>query len=102
MRAGLRAADCALFVIAANEGVDEPTKLLWQECDEVAMPRAVVITKLDHTRADYAGALGAAREAFGDKVVSLYFPTGDGLIGLLTGEPPRRRTWTSTPNCAAP
>ncbi|MFS0898019.1 elongation factor G-like protein EF-G2 [Mycolicibacterium litorale] len=88
LRAGLRAADCALFVIAANEGVDEPTKLLWQECDEVAMPRAVVITKLDHTRADYAGALGAAREAFGDKVVSLYFPTGDGLIGLLTGEPP--------------
>ena len=84
LRAGLRAADCALFVIAANEGVDEPTKSLWQECDQVGMPRAVVITKLDHARANYDNALSAARDAFGDKVLPLYLPAGDGLIGLLS------------------
>ncbi len=84
LRAGLRAADCALFVIAANEGVDEPTKSLWQECSQVGMPRAVVITKLDHTRANYQEALAAAQTAFGDKVLPLYLPTGDGLIGLLS------------------
>jgi len=55
LRAGLRAADCAMFVIAANEGIDEPTKVLWRECAEVGMPRVVVVTKLDHARADYAG-----------------------------------------------
>ncbi|MDI3313075.1 MAG: elongation factor G-like protein EF-G2 [Mycobacterium sp.] len=84
LRAGLRAADCALFVIAANEGVDEPTKSLWQECSQVGMPRAVVITKLDHPRANYQSALSAAQEAFGDKVLPLYLPAGDGLIGLLS------------------
>ncbi len=88
LRAGLRAADCALFVIAANEGVDEPTKLLWQECSQVGMPRAVVITKLDHARADYSEALTAAQDAFGDKVLPLYLPTPlpacAGLIGLLS------------------
>jgi len=84
LRAGLRAADCALFVIAANEGVDEPTKSLWHECDEVGMPRAVVITKLDHARANYESALSAARSAFGDKVLPLYLPTGSGVIGLLS------------------
>lgn len=84
LRAGLRAADCALFVIAANEGVDEPTKSLWQECNQVGMPRAVVITKLDHARANYAEALDAAQNAFGDKVLPLYLPAGDGLIGLLS------------------
>jgi elongation factor G len=84
LRAGLRAADCALFVIAANEGVDEPTKSLWQECSQVGMPRAVVITKLDHARANYQEALVAAQSAFGDKVLPLYLPTGDGLIGLLS------------------
>lgn len=84
LRAGLRAADCALFVIAANEGVDEPTKSLWQECSQVGMPRAVVITKLDHARANYPEALAAAQSVFGDKVLPLYLPTGDGLIGLLS------------------
>jgi elongation factor G len=84
LRAGLRAADCALFIIAANEGVDEPTKSLWQECSQVGMPRAVVITKLDHARANYQEALAAAQDAFGDKVLPLYLPTADGLIGLLS------------------
>lgn len=85
LRAGLRAADCALFVIAANDGVDEPTKSLWLECSRVGMPRAVVITKLDHARANYGSALQGAQDAFGDKVLPLYFPAGAGVIGLLTG-----------------
>jgi elongation factor G len=55
LRAGLRAAGCAPFVIAANEGVDAPTRALWHECNEVAMPRVVVVTKLDDARADYMG-----------------------------------------------
>jgi elongation factor G len=84
LRAGLRAADCALFVIAANEDVDEPTKSLWQECSQVGMPRAVVITKLDHARANYQNALSTAQNAFGDKILPLYLPAGDGLIGLLS------------------
>ncbi|WP_102143563.1 elongation factor G-like protein EF-G2 [Mycobacterium hubeiense] len=87
LRAGLRAADCALFVIAANEGVDEPTKSLWLECSQVGMPRAVVITKLDHARASYENALASAQNAFGDKVLPLYFPADTpctGLIGLLS------------------
>ncbi|GAA2758114.1 elongation factor G-like protein EF-G2 [Actinopolymorpha rutila] len=89
LRAGLRAADCALFVIAASEGVDGPTEALWQECASVRMPRAVVITKLDHHRADYAGVLAQAQAAFGEKVLPLYLPVDgqgevSGLVGLLS------------------
>jgi elongation factor G len=84
VRAGLRAADCALFVIAANEAVDEPTRSLWLECSRVGMPRAVVITKLDHARADYNGAVAAARNAFGDNVLPLFVPGGSGVVGLLS------------------
>ena len=72
LRAGLRAADCALFVVAANEDVDDATQSLWLECAAVGMPRAVVITKLDQARADYDAVLRQAREAFGERVMPLY------------------------------
>jgi elongation factor G len=86
LRAGLRAADCAMFVVAANEGVDEPTRTLWRECAEVSMPRVVVVTKLDHARADYDGVIGQAQQAFGDKVLPVYLREGDRLVGLITGD----------------
>lgn len=86
VRAGLRAADCALFVIAANEGVDEPTRALWQECADVAMPRVVVVTKLDHARADFDGVVAQARDVFGDRVLPVYLHEGGRLVGLITGD----------------
>ncbi|MEB3023816.1 elongation factor G-like protein EF-G2 [[Mycobacterium] crassicus] len=87
VRAGLRAADSALFVVAANEDIDDATTALWQECSRIAMPRAVVVTKLDHARADYPASLAAARAAFGAKVMPLYLPIGaDGSARLDEGE----------------
>ena len=90
LRAGLRAADAALFTVSAAEGVDGLTRMLWDECAAVGMPRAVVITKIDHQRADFNEALDACRAAFGDSVAPLYLPVADGhggvrgLIGLLS------------------
>src|SRR5687768_11322979 len=52
LRAGLRAADAALFVVSAVNGVDAATVQLWEECAAVGMPRAVVLTQLDRARAD--------------------------------------------------
>ncbi len=90
LRAGLRAADAALFTVSATEGVDGLTRMLWEECAAVGMPRAVVITKIDHQRGDFAEALASCRDAFGDSVAPLYLPVTDaqggvrGLIGLLS------------------
>ncbi len=89
LRAGLRAADCALFVLSAAEGVDGATQALWHECAAVGMPRAVVITKLDHVRAEYSAVLAQAQAAFGEKVLPLYLPVDGqgevtGLVGLLS------------------
>ncbi|HEX5770657.1 MAG TPA: elongation factor G-like protein EF-G2 [Nocardioidaceae bacterium] len=88
LRAGLRAADCAMFVVAANEGVDEPTREVWRECASVDLPRVVVVTKLDHARADYAAVVASAQEAFGEKVVPAFLHENDQMVGLLTGDDP--------------
>src|SRR6476660_6661763 len=78
LRAGLRAADAALFVVSSVDGVDGATRILWEECAAVGMPRAVVITKLDKERADFEEMTRICAEAFGgdapDAVLPLYLP----------------------------
>ncbi|MFI7021995.1 elongation factor G-like protein EF-G2 [Micromonospora sp. NPDC049900] len=91
LRAGLRAADAALFVVSAVDGMDAATAALWEECAAVDMPRAVAVARLDHPRADFDEAVALCQRVFGDNVVPLYLPMlGDdgestaGLLGLIT------------------
>src|SRR5256884_2193679 len=91
LRAGLRAADAALFVVSAVDGVDAATAALWEECAAVGMPRAVAVTRLDHQRADFDETVARCQRIFGDGVLPLYLPMlGDdgetvaGLPGLIT------------------
>jgi elongation factor G len=91
LRAGLRAADAALFVVSAVDGVDPATVALWEECAAVGMPRAVAITRLDHPRANFDATLEDCQNAFGENVMPIYQPMlGDdgqsvvGLLGLVT------------------
>jgi elongation factor G len=105
LRAGLRAADAALFVVSAVDGVDATTVSLWEECAAVGMPRAVVVTRLDHQRADFDESVAICQRVFGDNVLPLYLPLlaeeggVAGLIGLLSkkvfdysgGFPPKER-----------
>lgn len=85
VRAGLRAADAALFVVSAVDGVDAATTALWAECERIGMPRAVVISRIDHPRANYEGVLAECQGAFGAAVLPLYLPirTGAAITGLL-------------------
>jgi elongation factor G len=91
LRAGLRAADAALFVVSAVDGMDAATAALWDECAGVGMPRGVAITRLDHPRADFDETLAVCQEVFGENVLPIYLPMlGDdgqsvaGLMGLIT------------------
>ncbi|MBC7560196.1 MAG: elongation factor G-like protein EF-G2 [Dermatophilaceae bacterium] len=90
LRAGLRAADAALFVVSAADGVDAATMLLWEECAAIGMPRAVAVTKLDAGRADFEDTVAICKRVFGEGVMAVYLPLhGDdesiiGNLGLLS------------------
>lgn len=102
LRAGLRAADAALFVVSAAdgaEGLSGATRAVWDECAAVGMPRAIVVTHLEAARADYARMADVCGDAFGaddpDAVIPLYLPLYGpagpdghapvtGLLGLLS------------------
>src|ERR671916_2965588 len=72
LRAGLRAADAALFVVSAVDGMDAATAALWDECANVGMPRGVAVTRLDHPRADFDETVALCQRVFGDNVLPLY------------------------------
>jgi elongation factor G len=99
LRAGLRAADAALFVVSAADGVDGATRMVWEECAAVGMPRAIVVTRLEAARADFEEMVAVCQRVFGgddpDAVLPLYLPLHGaegrdghapvaGLIGLLS------------------
>ena len=91
LRAGLRAADAALFVVSAVDGMDAATAALWEECAMIDMPRAVAVSRLDHPRADFDEAVALCQRAFGDNVLPLHLPMfGDdgatvaGLMDLIS------------------
>ncbi len=92
LRAGIRAADAAIFVVSAADGVDGAAQSLWQECREANLPRVIVLTKLDAGHADFDTAVADCQDRFGDGVRPTHVPTfaGPGQvvgnIGLLTLE----------------
>ncbi|MFF1961285.1 elongation factor G-like protein EF-G2 [Streptomyces sp. NPDC058220] len=102
LRAGLRAADAALFVVSAAqeaEAVAGATRTVWDECAAVGMPRAIVVTHLDTARTGFDEMTRVCARIFGaddpDAVLPLYLPVhgpegpdghapATGLVGLLT------------------
>jgi elongation factor G len=84
-RAAIRAADMALFVVSAVDGVEVQTEQLWNVAGDEGIPRAVVISKLDRERASFDRTLSQLRESFGKAIAPIQTPIGEegDLRGLV-------------------
>ncbi len=88
MHAALAAADLAIVVVSATDGIQAQTEDAWRAAAKLGLPRLIVINKLDRERADFDRTLAEIRDVFGAGVAPLELPIGSeanfhGVIDLL-------------------
>ena len=89
--AAFQAADLALFVVSAVEGVEVQTEIAWKLAEARGIPRAIFINKLDRERASFSRTLEQLKERFGAGVAPLHLPIGEeagfnGVVELLNDQ----------------
>ncbi|MBP3305557.1 MAG: GTP-binding protein, partial [Oscillospiraceae bacterium] len=85
----LRAADAAILVCSAKDGITVGFEKAWKYCEERNMPRFIYISKVDEDHSDYNATFNALREKYGNKVTPVVVPIWDsakkitGIIDVL-------------------
>ena len=82
----LRAADAAIIVCSAKDGVSVGMEKAWKYCEERNMPRFIYISKTDEDNSDYNATFDALRERFGKNIAPVVAPIWDEskkVIGIL-------------------
>ncbi len=85
----LRAADAAVIVCSAKDGITVGLEKAWKYCEERNMPRFIYISKIDEENSDYNATYNALRERFGNKIAPVVVPIWDenkkvtGLLDIL-------------------
>ena len=73
----LRAADAAILVASAKDGITVGFEKAWKYCEERNMPRFVYISKVDEDNSDYNATFDALREKYGNKIAPVVVPIWD-------------------------
>jgi elongation factor G len=76
MRAAMRVADLALFVVSGVEGIEVQTQEAWRYAEELDLPRMIVVNKLDRENSSFRTTLDALRDTFGKGCAPLNLPLG--------------------------
>ena len=85
---GIRVADAAVILVAAQAGIEVGTGQMWNLAGERDLPRVVYISKLDRENADFEGVVAALQDRFGRHLVPVHLPIGaesshSGVINVL-------------------
>jgi elongation factor G len=81
--------DAAVAVVSGNDGVMVGLERAWARADELSMPRAVFINKLDRERSSFETTLNDIQENLSPKAIPLHLPIGaelafKGVVDLIS------------------
>ncbi len=76
MRAAMRVADLAVFVVSGVEGLEVQTQVAWRYAEELRVPRIVFVNKLDRENSSFRNTLEQLRAAFGMGIAPISLPLG--------------------------
>jgi elongation factor G len=87
-QAALRVAEAALVVVDAVSGVQVSTEKVWGYAEEFALPRLVVVNRLDRERASLTRTLESLHTTLGRNCVPVQLPLGEeknfkGVVDLV-------------------
>jgi len=74
----LRAADAAIIVCSAKDGITVGLEKAWKLCEERNMPCFIYISKVDEENSDYNATFNALRERYGNRIAPVVVPIWDG------------------------
>jgi elongation factor G len=85
---GIRVADAAVIVVAAQAGIEVGTGQMWRLAEERDLPRIVYVSKIDRENANFQGVVAALQDRFGRHLVPVHLPVGaesslSGVINVL-------------------
>jgi elongation factor G len=88
-RSGLRVVGAAVVVVDAVAGVQVQTEKVWKFANEQALPRIVVINRMDRERADFFRTLESLQKRLKGRLCPLQVPIGAesnfrGVVDLVT------------------
>ena len=86
----LSVADAALIVLSATAGVEVGTERAWEMCDQLHLPRILVVTGMDKEHADFLKVYEGIKSHLTPRVVPVEVPVGDGkgfhgIVNLFSG-----------------
>ncbi|WP_342373162.1 elongation factor G [Propioniciclava soli] len=81
LRAGIRAADAAIFVVSAADGVDGAARVLWEECAAAHLPRIIALSKMDAARGSFDDVVEELKDALGAGALPTHVPVRSGGAG---------------------
>ena len=76
---GLRVTETALILLSAQAGVEVGTEQVWNIAEKYKLARTFFINKMEKEHANFEKVVKEAQEGFGQKVVPIQIPIGEGL-----------------------